>query len=285
MLKAITRSARLVDSRVEEINSSRSQLTPSKPPITIAQFFDHHAETADMKVEVEQEDFLEAQRELVPSVSADELNHYDRVRRDFEGNDTKPQAQSVQPAALQPPSKDASQEEIEKWQAAQIEAIMNRGFADGSLARNDPKGKGKKPQVLAPAAPNIPSAPAAPAAAPLQPPSANASLEEIEAWQAAQIEAIMARGFADGSLARNDPKGKGKGKGKAPVDYGHENDNGGFDGAVAGTAGLNLNGNGSYGGQEGHGSGVGKGKGKQRATDGDDGREGFGNAAQDDELY
>lgn len=149
MLKAITRSARLVDSRVEEINRSRSSLNPPKLPITIAQFFDHHADPSDMKVEVEQEDFLSAQRELVPSVSEEELNHYDRVRRDFEGNDTRPQAQPVQPAqsvaprSLQPPSMDASAEEIERWQAAQIEAIMARGFADGSLARNDPKGKGK----------------------------------------------------------------------------------------------------------------------------------------------
>lgn len=277
MLKAITRSARLVDSRVEEINSSRSQTTPPKPPITIAQFFDHHAEPADMKVEVEQEDFLEAQRELVPSVSADELAHYDRVRRDFEGNDTKPQAQQAQPTASQPPRKDASQEEIEAWQAAQIEAIMARGFADGSLARNDPKGKGKKPQVLHPVAPNV-------SAAAGQPPSADASQEEIEAWQAAQIEAIMARGFADGSLARNDPKGKGKGKGKAPAGYELEN-GGGFDGVVAGTAGMSLNGNGSYGDQAGHSGGVGKGKGKQLATNGDDSREGFGNAAQDDDLY
>ena len=210
MLKAITRSARLVDSRVEEINTSRSSLTLPKPPITIAQFFDHHANSSDMKVEVEQEDFLSAQRELVPSVSEEELNHYDKVRRDFEGNDTKPPAQSVQIAApqmSQPPGMDASQEEIEKWQAAQIEAIMARGFADGSLARNDAKGKGK---------------------------------------------------------------------GKAPVR---------FDDVVAGTENMSINGNGMYGSQGMNGGSSGKGKGKERATNGDEYSEGFGNAAQDDDLY
>ena len=34
---------------------------------------------------VTEEDFMEAHKELVPSVSADELRHYDRVRKQFEG--------------------------------------------------------------------------------------------------------------------------------------------------------------------------------------------------------
>lgn len=34
---------------------------------------------------VTEQDFMDAHRELVPSVSADELRHYDRVRRTFEG--------------------------------------------------------------------------------------------------------------------------------------------------------------------------------------------------------
>lgn len=57
------------------------------PPITVAWFFDHVAEEQDTMVEVEEEDFWEAKRELVPSVSAEELGHYERVRRAFEGAD------------------------------------------------------------------------------------------------------------------------------------------------------------------------------------------------------
>ncbi|KAK6436964.1 peroxisomal assembly protein [Oleoguttula sp. CCFEE 5521] len=83
MLKAVTRSARLVDARVAAINSTRS--AEDKLPITIAGFFDHHATEADLNVLVEELDFAEARKELVPSVSLDELRHYESVRDQFEG--------------------------------------------------------------------------------------------------------------------------------------------------------------------------------------------------------
>ncbi|KAG9897982.1 AAA-domain-containing protein, partial [Aureobasidium melanogenum] len=89
MLKAITRSARNVDDRVAEINGERATRSPPQPPISVAYFFDHFATEADTSVVVAEEDFMAAERELVPSVSADELGHYERVRREFEGDKEK----------------------------------------------------------------------------------------------------------------------------------------------------------------------------------------------------
>lgn len=100
MLKAITRRATAVDNKVKSINAQRAQLreapqqvsspsnengpTKSTQPITVAQYFDHFATADDTEVMVEEQDFEEAHRELVPSVSAKELEHYDRVRQTFE---------------------------------------------------------------------------------------------------------------------------------------------------------------------------------------------------------
>lgn len=43
------------------------------------------AKPEDIAVEVTEEDFDRAQRELVPSVSESELDHYKKVRERFEG--------------------------------------------------------------------------------------------------------------------------------------------------------------------------------------------------------
>jgi peroxin-6 len=97
MLKAITRSARIVDNKVTEINGERAAHSPPQPPISVAYFFDHFATEMDTSVVVAEEDFMAAERELVPSVSADELGHYERVRREFEGdkgNEEKPSQQT-----------------------------------------------------------------------------------------------------------------------------------------------------------------------------------------------
>ncbi|KAF2467501.1 AAA-domain-containing protein [Lindgomyces ingoldianus] len=82
MLKAITRQARAVDEKVKAYNATHT-------PISIAQFFDHFATEEDTAVMVTERDFVEANRELVPSVSADELHHYERVRKAFEGTGKK----------------------------------------------------------------------------------------------------------------------------------------------------------------------------------------------------
>lgn len=86
MLKAITRQARLVDAKVAAHNKA---LPSHATQMTIAHFFDHLATDEDTNVMVVEEDFELARRELVPSVSAEELGHYERVRKTFEGEDKK----------------------------------------------------------------------------------------------------------------------------------------------------------------------------------------------------
>jgi peroxin-6 len=79
MLKAVTRQARAVDAKVSTYNTTHST------SISIAYFFDHLATEEDTAVMVTEQDFVDAHAELVPSVSADELRHYQRVRATFEG--------------------------------------------------------------------------------------------------------------------------------------------------------------------------------------------------------
>ncbi len=81
MLKAVTRQAARVDAKVKAMNSSRE----TKHPISTAHFFDHFATDEDVSVMVTEQDFIDAHRELMPSVSTGELAHYERVRAAFEG--------------------------------------------------------------------------------------------------------------------------------------------------------------------------------------------------------
>jgi peroxin-6 len=83
MLKAVTRQASLVDSKIVELNSSPEQQRKGTK-ISTANFFDHYATKEDVAVMVTEEDFLKAQKELIPSVSAGELEHYQKVRQQFE---------------------------------------------------------------------------------------------------------------------------------------------------------------------------------------------------------
>jgi peroxin-6 len=87
MLKAVTRSARQVDDRVATVNAERA--THGKQAVTIAGFFDHHATPSDLEVQVEEQDFELARKELTPSVSYEELKHYEKVRDQFEGGPPK----------------------------------------------------------------------------------------------------------------------------------------------------------------------------------------------------
>jgi peroxin-6 len=82
MLKAVTRQAVLVDSKMQALNCDPDRTRD----VSSAHFFEHYATDEDVAVEVTEQDFVDAQRELVPSVSAGELAHYERVRRSFEGH-------------------------------------------------------------------------------------------------------------------------------------------------------------------------------------------------------
>jgi peroxin-6 len=85
MLKAVTRQASGVDTKIKAINADPK----TKHEISTANFFDHYASPEDIAVMVTEQDFIEADRELIPSVSAGELAHYERVRATFEGGRDK----------------------------------------------------------------------------------------------------------------------------------------------------------------------------------------------------
>ena len=69
-----------VDAKIKVLNESGEH-----KQLTTAGFFDHHATAEDIAVMVTEEDFMQAHRELIPSVSAGELAHYEKVRASFEG--------------------------------------------------------------------------------------------------------------------------------------------------------------------------------------------------------
>lgn len=83
MLNAMTRTANLVDLKIKKFNADLEK--EGKPPISSRWWFDNAATEADINVLVSMEDFEKAQLELNPSVSAEELEHYLRVRENFEG--------------------------------------------------------------------------------------------------------------------------------------------------------------------------------------------------------
>lgn len=135
MLKAITRSARIVDDKVAEINDERSRRSPPQPPISVAYFFDHFATELDTSVVVAEEDFMAAERELVPSVSADELGHYERVRREFEGGKEKEEKTSQQ-------SNGADSRTVARDQITQMLRMQMQRANSGSGGSDKGKGKG-----------------------------------------------------------------------------------------------------------------------------------------------
>jgi peroxin-6 len=147
MLKAITRQARAVDKKVKEYNDTHDQ------KITIAYFFDHFATEEDTAVMVTEQDYIDAHKELVPSVSADELRHYDRVRRTFEGAGKQDDKKQIEAPATNGTGSGAkgkgkavasANEEAMVIQAENIDLNGDaNGGADGSGSSG--KGKGKAP--------------------------------------------------------------------------------------------------------------------------------------------
>lgn len=90
MLNAMTRVAGEVDEKIKQFNEERQKL--GKSEVSTRWWFQNEARDQDIGVEVTEADFDKALRELVPSVSADELRHYLAVRDNFEGG--KKQAQN-----------------------------------------------------------------------------------------------------------------------------------------------------------------------------------------------
>jgi len=82
MLNAMTRVANDVDKKISKYNQDREE------PVSTRWWFDNVASQDDINVLVTEIDFDKARRELTPSVSADELAHYVKVRENFEGGKT-----------------------------------------------------------------------------------------------------------------------------------------------------------------------------------------------------
>lgn len=83
MLNAMTRSANTVDAKLNALNKQRT--LDGLEPVSSRWWFDNVASPEDLNVLVTMEDFQKAQNDLIPSVSAEELAHYLRVKQNFEG--------------------------------------------------------------------------------------------------------------------------------------------------------------------------------------------------------
>lgn len=94
MLNAMTRVANEVDEKIKQYNLQLSQ--QGKEKVNTRWWFDNVATEKDTTVLVQMEDFIKAQNELIPSVSAEELQHYLRVRENFEGGKEKAKQQQEQ---------------------------------------------------------------------------------------------------------------------------------------------------------------------------------------------
>ncbi|KAI9783895.1 MAG: peroxisomal assembly protein [Peltula sp. TS41687] len=86
MLKAVARRISLVEEKIKALPGE---------PVSTTYYLDHLATEEDSVIVVTEEDFSAAQRELVGSVSARELQHYDRVRRAFEQSEINPKGKGM----------------------------------------------------------------------------------------------------------------------------------------------------------------------------------------------
>ena len=141
MLKAVTRQASLVDAKVAQINASADQQHKGTK-LTTAQFFDHHATKEDVAVMVKEEDFLQAMKELIPSVSAGELEHYESVKRQFENVDHGATGTANSKDIVSAPVLDGSRERRDlESPTALPERPRSKGKSKEKVV--DKKGKGK----------------------------------------------------------------------------------------------------------------------------------------------
>ncbi|PMD41611.1 AAA-domain-containing protein [Hyaloscypha variabilis F] len=138
MLKAVTRQASLVDAKITQLNATN--INSGKPKISTAYFFDHYASKEDVAVLVEEEDFVAAERELVPSVSAKELEHYSKVRAQFEKVEDNPSSSQDGKGKNK-----AQGDGIPEWQQAERPKSNGKGKSKEKLVER--KGKGKEKSV------------------------------------------------------------------------------------------------------------------------------------------
>ena len=89
MLNAMTKTANEVDEKIRQYNLRLKEKSPDAKEVSTRWWFENVATDADTDVLITEADFDKALRELIPSVSAEELQHYLRVRENFQGGKTK----------------------------------------------------------------------------------------------------------------------------------------------------------------------------------------------------
>ena len=113
MLNAMTRVANEVDAKIKAYNEE--EVVKGNGEVNSRWWFDNVATKEDIRVAVKMEDFIKAQNELTPSVSAEELQHYLKVRENFEGGkENAKKEQGLQPLhEEQPPQRLLDQQTLE----------------------------------------------------------------------------------------------------------------------------------------------------------------------------
>ncbi|KAF9123150.1 peroxisomal assembly protein [Mortierella sp. 14UC] len=156
MLKAMTRTADGIESRVVTINKDETSTLPR--PITSQYYLDHLAQPEEIVVQVTEEDFDQALAELIPSVSAQELEHYKQVQKMFNSDDFAKEAEAA--AAAEAEKKKLLYEQHEERELTEalrkVEEAQNLISADRQqqqhhedeeeyvdVGSQDSKGKGK----------------------------------------------------------------------------------------------------------------------------------------------
>jgi peroxin-6 len=139
MLKAMTRVADSIETKVQKLNEEKR---PDLPYPLTAQYYLSHLVTPDeIVVQAEEVDFIKALEELIPSVSATELEHYSKVREKFEKVEDDPEEEEVDEEEQQRLDAEAVEAEIER---ALLEAKKNEDQDQVKTAtKKRDKGKGK----------------------------------------------------------------------------------------------------------------------------------------------
>ncbi|CAO0796187.1 unnamed protein product [Mucor circinelloides] len=137
MLKAMTRVADSIETKVQKLNEEKRPDLPS--PLTAQYYLSHLVTPDEIVVQAEEIDFVKALEELIPSVSATELAHYSKVREKFEKVED---------------DDDKTKEEEEAQDAAAVEAEIQRALLEAKRKEEEDrvktapmksrKGKGKQ---------------------------------------------------------------------------------------------------------------------------------------------
>ncbi|KAH9825723.1 ATPase family associated with various cellular activities (AAA) [Teratosphaeria destructans] len=139
MLKAVTRSARLVDEKLAAINAERGARGQTRA--SVAYYFDHHATDADTAVAVTEEDFVLARRELVPSGAGkkEEEGGRDGAGQVVDGGDEVPAVNGVARGVGEESDGDDEEEEEDDDFVIRTDRLAVNGGVGVGMG----KGKGK----------------------------------------------------------------------------------------------------------------------------------------------